>query len=48
MIMDATKDSAGHDPVYYRGMGRPGCALRFATTRPSITAVNADNEYLSA
>lgn len=48
MIMDATKDNAGHDPVYYRGMGRPGCALRFTMTRPSIAAVNADNEYLLA
>lgn len=48
LIMDATKDNAVHDPVYHRGIGRPGCALRFTMTRPSIAAVNADNEYLLA
>jgi hypothetical protein len=44
--MDVTKDNASHDPVYRRGIGRPGCAFRFTMTRPSITAVNTDNEYL--
>ena len=44
--MDATKENAGIGLVYRLGIGRPGCALRFNMTRPSIAEVNTDNEYL--
>jgi len=44
--MHATKDNVSHGSVYRRGIGRPGCTLRLTMTRPSIAAVNADNEYL--